>query len=214
MLSHNSGKTYRTALRGLERGQSYCSCPDYKCNTLGTCKHLIFALKVIKEKFTEEELRNPYKRDSAAIHMVYGEEAVLRVSLPDENSPAPLNEFSGTVEDVPGLMRAVQESMAHGFDINIYPDAAEFIDTILFKERMAGLVNQIMENPDSHPLKDSLLKEPLLNYQLVGIAFAAGRGRAVLADDMGLGKTVQGIGVAELLQNQAGIKKVLIVSPA
>ena len=31
----NSGRTYRVALRGWERGQSYCSCPDFRKNTLG-----------------------------------------------------------------------------------------------------------------------------------------------------------------------------------
>jgi SNF2 family DNA or RNA helicase len=59
-----------------------------------------------------------------------------------------------------------------------------------------------------------LLKEEILPYQLDGIAFAVGAGRAILADDMGLGKTVQGIGVAELLARQTGIRKVLIVCPA
>ena len=36
-----SGKTYRVALRGLEPGESYCSCPDFRTNTLGTCKHVL-----------------------------------------------------------------------------------------------------------------------------------------------------------------------------
>jgi len=53
----------------------------------------------------------------------------------------------------------------------------------------------------------------LLPYQLDGIAFATGAGRAVLADDMGLGKTIQGIGVAELLSRISDIKKVLIICP-
>ncbi len=44
----------------------------------------------------------------------------------------------------------------------------------------------------------------LLPYQLDGIAFAAGAGRAVLADEMGLGKTIQGVGVAELLADGGG----------
>src|SRR4030095_1333895 len=38
--------------------------------------------------------------------------------------------------------------------------------------------------------------------------------RAILADDMGLGKTIQGVGVAELLAREAGIRKVLVVCPA
>jgi SNF2 family DNA or RNA helicase len=41
-----------------------------------------------------------------------------------------------------------------------------------------------------------------------------GAGRAVLADDMGLGKTIQGVGVAELLAREAGIRKVLVICPA
>ena len=62
-------------------------------------------------------------------------------------------------------------------------------------------------------MRTELLKEPLLPYQLDGIAFAVGAGRAVLADDMGLGKTIQGIGVAELLSHVAGVQRVLIVCP-
>ena len=54
----------------------------------------------------------------------------------------------------------------------------------------------------------------ILPYQLDGIAFAASAGRAILADDMGLGKTLQGIGMAELLAREAGIRKVLVVCPA
>ena len=50
----------------------------------------------------------------------------------------------------------------------------------------------------------SCSRTELLPYQLDGIAFAVGAGRAVLADDMGLGKTIQGVGVAELLAREAG----------
>jgi SNF2 family DNA or RNA helicase len=63
-------------------------------------------------------------------------------------------------------------------------------------------------------LRKTLLKGELLPYQLDGIAFAVGAGRAVLADDMGLGKTIQGIGVAEMLSQEAGISKILVVCPA
>ena len=63
-------------------------------------------------------------------------------------------------------------------------------------------------------MRKQLLKVELLPYQLEGIAFAAGAGRAILADDMGLGKTIQGVGTAELLAREAGIGKVLVVCPA
>ena len=46
-----SGKTYRVALRGEERGQSFCSCPDFRTNTLGTCKHILHLLDRVRRRF-------------------------------------------------------------------------------------------------------------------------------------------------------------------
>lgn len=215
VVSHNSGKTYKLAIRGLDRGQSYCSCPDYRCNSLGTCKHIIFAIKEIQKRFAESDLKQPYHRKHCAVHLLYGAEIEIRVSLPEKNIPPEMSKFSKeAVNDIQDLMRAVQSSITAGFEINIYPDAEEYIDNLLFKNRMEGLVNEIQKNPAAHPLRTGLLKKELLAYQLEGIAFAAGRGRVIIADDMGLGKTIQGIGTAELLADQAGIKRVLIISPA
>ncbi|MBI5442608.1 MAG: helicase, partial [Deltaproteobacteria bacterium] len=46
-----SGRTYRVALRGWERGESYCSCPDFRKNTLGTCKHVLHVLAKVPRRF-------------------------------------------------------------------------------------------------------------------------------------------------------------------
>ena len=98
--------------------------------------------------------------------------------------------------------------------MTVYPDAEELIQRRLFQERMSKRMEEIRSNPAQHPLRTKLLKVQLLPYQLEGIAFAAGTGRAVLADDMGLGKTIQGVGTAEILAREAGISKVLVVCPA
>ena len=215
VVSQNSGKTYKLAIRGLDRGQSYCSCPDYKCNSLGTCKHIIFAIREIKNNFEGSDLEKPYIRKTCAVHLQYGEDVEVRVSLPSENTPPEMAQFANkAVSDINALMKAIQTSISSGYDINIYPDAAEFIDNELFRNRIQGLVSEVKADSVNHPLRSSLLKEPLLPYQLEGIAFAAGKGRVIIADDMGLGKTIQGIGTADLLADQAGIKKVLVISPA
>ena len=39
-----TNRTYRVAIRGAALGENYCSCPDYAVNTLGTCKHIEFAI--------------------------------------------------------------------------------------------------------------------------------------------------------------------------
>ncbi len=46
-----SGKTYRVALRGWEPGDSYCSCPDFRKNTLGFCKHIFAAQNRVTRRF-------------------------------------------------------------------------------------------------------------------------------------------------------------------
>src|SRR6266481_3780561 len=213
-----SGKTYRVAVRGREPGDSYCSCPDFRTNTLGTCKHILHVLAKLKRRFTETELKRPYHRRTIGVHVQYRDQATLRLLLPERLDPE-ASEVLGKlrdrdIEDVPDLLKRIQYLERRGRTINIYPDAEEFIQRRLLQDRIARRVAEIRRQPESHPLRRELLKAELLPYQLDGIAFAAGAGRAVLADDMGLGKTIQAIGVSELLVREAGISKVLVICPA
>lgn len=216
--SRESGKSYRLSLRGWERGESYCSCPDYRKNTLGTCKHLIFALNKVKTRFKKAERLMAYEPDHAAVYLSYGKDLELRLLIPSglqDEARELLAPFVGNaIHDVAGLIAtlgAVQELCE---SVIIYPDAEEHIREELFKNSMAARIAEIRKDPATHPLRKTLLKTELLPYQLDGIAFAAGCGRAVLADDMGLGKTIQGIGTAEMLARFAGIERVLVICPA
>ena len=110
-------------------------------------------------------------------------------------------------------MKRLSRLQQLGQQVRVYPDAEEFIQQRSTQERLRGLTAAMRRDPANHPLRTGLLKATLLPYQLDGIAFAAGAGRAVLADDMGLGKTIQGVGVAELLAREADAARVLIVCP-
>lgn len=212
-----SGKTYRVALRGTEPGDSYCSCPDFRTNTLGTCKHLIHVLAKVKRRFTSRQLR-PYTPNGLTIHLRYAEDVSLRLLAPKRLSDdvaeivAPLCDRA--IDDLRDLLSRVARLRSLGQEVKIYPDAEELIEQRLLEEKIRAKVGQIRRDPAGHPLRTSLLKATLLPYQLDGIAFAAGTGRAILADEMGLGKTIQGVGVAELLAREADIRKVLVVCPA
>jgi superfamily II DNA or RNA helicase len=216
-MSTRSGKTYRVALRGEERGASYCSCPDFRTNTLGTCKHIIHVLDKVKRRFPAAR-RRPYRRTLPSLHLDYGDELTLRLQLPNK-IPAEATRIvkplkDRPIDDIHGLVKRLGRLDRLGYEVNVYPDAEEYIQQRLFQDRIQSLVAAIRKSPKDHPLRTGLLNVALLPYQLDGIAFAVGAGRAVLADDMGLGKTVQGIGAAELLGREAGIRKVLVVCPA
>jgi hypothetical protein len=213
-----SGKAYRVALRGFTPGDSYCSCPDFKKNTLGTCKHIMRVESVVQKRFTKAKLAFPYERKSFSVHIEYGETRSLRIKAPNRMSAEqarivkPL--LDRPIGDVKDLLKRIRRLESEGGRTTVYPDAEELMQTTLAQEGLAGLAEEIRKDPAGHPLRKSLLKTELLPYQLDGIAFVIGAGRAVLADDMGLGKTIQGIGVAELLHRQCGIQKVLIICPA
>ena len=213
-----SGKTYRVALRGVERGEAYCSCPDFRKNGLGTCKHVMHVMRKVKKRFPAARLRRPYRRRHLAVHVRYGDVAELRLLRPRSLEPElerivrPID--GRAIEDEQDLVKRLRRIERLGHDVIVYPDAEEELEARLFRKHIADLVAEIRLDPERHPLRKELLAAELLPYQLDGIAFAVGAGRAVLADDMGLGKTIQGIGVAELLARVAGIRRVLVVAPA
>ena len=213
-----SGKSYRVALRGLETGRAYCTCPDFRVNTLGTCKHILKVAQTVKRKFDAAQLKKPFKPCGIAVFVQHGGELSLRWELPaklsDEVAKVIGKQAEQPLDDVSDLIRRVMKLEQLGHAVTIYPDAEELIQRRLHEARIAAKMAEIRRDPAGHPLRRELLKTELLPYQLDGIAFSVAAGRAILADDMGLGKTMQGIGVAELLAREAGIKKVLVVCPA
>jgi superfamily II DNA or RNA helicase len=219
VTSAASGRSYRVALRSLERGPSYCSCPDFRKNTLGTCKHILHVQQRVRRRFRPEELRRPYRRETLSLFVDYAVEHSLRLGLPDRpldpEAEKVVAEVRGrAIEDVTDLVRRLRALERMGVPVNVHPDAEELVEERLARARLARAVEEIRADPAGHPLRRELLSAELLPYQLDGIAFAAGAGRAILADDMGLGKTIQAIGLAELLCRELGIERVLVVCPA
>jgi superfamily II DNA or RNA helicase len=213
-----SGKTYRVALRGVAPGDSYCSCPDFRTNTLGTCKHVLHVLAKAKRRFTPRQLARPFRPKSLALHLHYADQVTLRLQAPERVDDAvrqlvdPLRDCA--IEDLADLLKCLAGLQRLGHEVTIYPDAEEFIQQRMSQARLEAMTAEIRRNPAGHALRTTLLKLPLLPYQLDGIAFAAGAGRAILADDMGLGKTIQGVGTAELLARESEVRKVLVICPA
>ncbi|MBC7966461.1 MAG: DEAD/DEAH box helicase, partial [Fuerstia sp.] len=217
VTSKLSGKSYRVALRGTEPGDSYCTCPDYRSNTLGTCKHILHTLQKIRRRFDAAAFRKKPKQKETNVYLKYGIDLALRLGTPDRMDDAtakilgPIRDVD--IHDVNDLVRRIDKLEGLGEPVVVYPDAEEFIQQQLYRQRIKGLVAEIRKAPGKHPLRTTLLKVELLPYQMDGVAFAAGAGRAILADDMGLGKTIQGVGVAELLAREAGIERVLVICP-
>jgi SNF2 family DNA or RNA helicase len=147
----------------------------------------------------------------------YGTTRGIRFHLPSKSDPV-IQEICGDIEgrvltDARQVLSGIEALKQAGRRVQIYPDAEAFVQQQLVQERVKKECEKIRQSPSTHKWRNELLKATLLPYQLDGIAFIAGAGRAILADDMGLGKTIQGIGVAELLARLEDIRRVLIVCP-
>jgi len=155
VTNRESGKSYRVALRGWERGESYCTCPDFRKNTLGTCKHIMFVSGKMKAAFPPKVRATPFRPQAVTVFVKYGRECELRVQVPLRTHPAIKHKLSRFVEkpvaDVEGLTRAVSQCTANSADIVIYPDAEQYIGLELHRLKVRRLVEDIRRAPDKHP---------------------------------------------------------------
>jgi SNF2 family DNA or RNA helicase len=212
---------YTVTIRGFDVGENFCSCPDFKSNTLGTCKHIESVLESIRDESATLRQKNAVvTRPEIALH--YQKQQRLRIHLPPRGSD-PLTAIAKRFFDAQGfwtggdryaeLIAAVEKAPER---VTLKTDALDFIDREIERAEMAAKetawLQELAEVPDS-PLRH-LLKAPLYDFQVEGAVFMACRGRCILGDDMGLGKTIQAMAAIELLARERGVERVLVVAPA
>lgn len=56
VTSFESGRSYHVSLRGESPGESSCTCPDFRTNQLGTCKHIFRVLDKVVKQFNPKRL--------------------------------------------------------------------------------------------------------------------------------------------------------------
>ena len=72
VTSGASGRTHRVALRGVDRHASFCTCPDFRTNLLGTCKHVLHVLEKVGKRLGKKALAKPHRREHVSLSMFYG----------------------------------------------------------------------------------------------------------------------------------------------
>ncbi len=211
-LRNERALLYKLTFRDLETEQGYCSCPDYRSNKLGTCKHLMHAFTQFKKRGQSSDTGQDYPfveifldpLNDDRISWFYPHALPTTVApliaefFPTEQHLAPekIAEFLTFIENARDLK-----------EVLIRPEVLEVIEEF-FEQR---LLRQI--RADSR-LDLSPIQAELFPYQQEGIEFAVFRKGAIIADEMGLGKTVQAIGTAILKKALFGFVRTLVICPA
>ena len=222
LTNPQTGKTYRIAIRGESVGANFCSCPDYRINNLGTCKHLEFTLARLKEQEGAAELfRAGYEPPYSEVYLSHGPRREIRFRR-GAALPAPLlrrvNRFfdgAGVLKEsrLPEFSSFLDGVPLDGHEVRWHDDVMAYVaEHQDAAHRRALVTTHVAEGVDS-PLFATLLKTELFPYQREGALFAVTAGRSLIGDDMGLGKTIQALAASELMARLFGIDRVLIISP-
>lgn len=213
LLKPFGDKAYEVQIRSRDKRENVCECPDFEINLLGTCKHIEAVLHRMKKRRTQLRPQKPYmfldRQDPT--------EPQIKIRFPSEGVvPADLSayfhedgRFKASVPD--GFFRF---QSVFGNRVQICSDCTRHVQRLVSQQaamaRQAELGSLIQER-GGHIRG---IKAQLYPYQMEGVAFLAGQGRALLADDMGLGKTLQAISAAVWLMEQGEVVRALIVCPA
>jgi superfamily II DNA or RNA helicase len=223
LTNSKSNRTYRIAIRGDQPGDNFCSCPDFRINGLGVCKHISFTLARLKAKQGgARHFTQGFNQPWSEIYLSYGLKREVRLRL-GSAAPAPLRKSAQRFFDSDGVLKEqrfsditdfiAKASGMPGHELRCYDDVMAFIAARQDAVHRQALIDQAFPTGIETPLFDSLINASLYPYQREGILFAARAGRSLLADEMGLGKTVQAIAVADVMARLFGVAKVLVISP-
>ena len=213
---------YRVHIRSLTRRANYCTCPDFATNELGTCKHVEAVLHRIGKR-----------RDFRHIAALPPPRAAVFLDWEGDNAPCiRLHRGAETAVDLLPLLQdhfdadgrfrlrlpddflRFADIVAERGDLDIGDDALGYARRLAEDASRAVRAAEIGERIRASGGRLPEVQAKLYPYQTDGVAFLAGRGRALLADDMGLGKTLQAIAAAYWLHRHDGVARVLVVCPA
>lgn len=217
-----SNREYRVSIRGGQPGDNFCSCPDFATNTLGTCKHIEFALAALRrQRGGATALRDGLRPDFSEVYLRYG--ARREVSLrPALNTPESFSQLAGKFFDELGILKPDAFSRFEHFlseagqidhPIRCQEDVLAFVAEIRDRDMRRQRVAEIFPQGIHSPAFENLVRVPLYDYQRQGVLFAAQAGRCLIGDEMGLGKTIQAIATVEVMAEHFGVERVLIICP-
>ena len=219
-----SKSAYRVEIRGAFPGDNRCSCPDFRTNELGTCKHIEFVLYALEGvPGAQEALARGYRPPFSEIVLRNDQGLHLCFRAGSECPPSVLSEarrLFGEEKDgriPPDLYGEVEGflSFAHGkgHEVRADDDALDLLAGQRDARFRSDRLDALFPGGEGSDRLSGLLSVPLYPYQVDGALFAVRTGRVLIGDEMGLGKTIQAIAAAEILSRHFGVTKVLVVCP-
>ncbi len=188
LTNPHSQKNYRIAIRGNKPGDNYCSCPDFRINGLGTCKHIAFTLrKLMTVRGATRMFAKGYVPPFSEVFLTYGVQKEVRFRA-GVGSPPELISLAREFFDEHGVLRKnhlldfpqflSRITRNNGHEVRCYDDVMAFIAEHQDREHRQQIIKEHLGQGIESPTMKSILKTDLYPYQREGALFA-GRGRTL-----------------------------------
>src|SRR3989449_708806 len=166
-----SRNVYRVAIRGSEPGNNFCSCPDFATNTLGTCKHIEFALaRLGRNSENRKALARAFEPPFSEVYLHYGAQRQVRFR-PRAGASAALTRLAAQYFDGGGTLRTEAFVQFETFlsaaarldpDLRCYEDALDFVAQVRDAERREKVLAEVFPRGIRSAAFKNLLRVPLL----------------------------------------------------
>src|SRR5215471_2051155 len=145
-----TGGQYKVAIRGFEVGDNSCSCPDFKSNTLGTCKHVEAVLEALRDEAPPQLRQKKAAVTRPEIFLHYGEQLRLGLHLPPRRSDQLADmarrffddkgfwKNGAGYDELIGVVHTVPEQ------VTVLSDAMEFMDREIERRTMAKREQELL----------------------------------------------------------------------
>lgn len=226
-VTSTSNRVYRVRVHDLDELHNTCTCPDYRTNLIGTCKHIEGVLIQLREKHGEKlEKLAADKPALARIYLHYAREISVRLAEPLPAAPALrqlLERYFDAEHILQGPLLHTLPALLHEIDslpaeqraaIDVSDQVRDHLELLRDRDAIRKQKEWFAEQVRQGHRSLNVLSAKLFPYQEEGAMHLAFGRRAMLADDMGLGKTIQAIAAAVLLRQLRDIQTVLVVCPA
>ncbi len=226
-VSSVSGRAYRVEIRSLDELQNSCTCPDYKSNLIGTCKHIEGVLISLEKEHGKKLKKLAAERPRGTqIYLHHAMDVTVRAALPlPDRTPIKdlLNRYfdpsgllaGSPLQTLPSFLSAIESLPARDKPfVRVNEAVHEYLSLLQDREEIQQQKDWFLDQVKRGRRTFDVLSTKLYSYQEQGAMHLAFGRRAMLADDMGLGKTVQAIAAAALLKEMRDIQKTVIICPA
>lgn len=215
LLETPRGRQYLITLHDPANKRGHCTCPDFLTNRLGTCKHLIFILDIIKKQkdFQKRIEKERFPFVDIFWDSVHDQPRLFceRPETEIQDIQDHLRKFFGdnglfTGKNIGDLMPLI--SLLNGNKrVRVQEPVLNRLDEFLQQEQLEELARKDFPSLEK-------ISAQLYPYQIDGVKFGLYKKAVLIGDEMGLGKTLQAITLGLLKKEFLGFERVLVITLA